>query len=162
MTTLGKVPWQRRKAQKELLGEEGRREACALLPDSVLPSALSQDVFSDPALPASEAPSWSDVSLNDSKEHRGNPGKWSFRLSQESRTISVTRTAHSDVDHEERRCEKIDRIRHCVVTEPAPPPLGKTFTSWCLNIQTTENPPRWGGMWVGGTEQQRKMLREGV
>lgn len=47
----------------------------------------------------------------------------------------MTRRAHFDVGHEEKSFEKIGRIRHCVAIEPAPPPLSKTLTPWCLDFQ---------------------------
>lgn len=74
----------------------------------------------------------------------------------------MTRRAHFDVGHEEKSFEKIGRIRHCVAIEPAPSSSEQDTHTLVSGLPARENSPRWGGMWVGGPEQQRKMLREGV
>ena len=82
---------------KSCWGKKGGEKPGLCCHDSVLPSALSQDVFSAPALPASEVAflEWREPEWEQAKGHKGNSGKWSFRLSQESRTVNMTRTAHS-------------------------------------------------------------------
>lgn len=72
--------------------------------------------------------------------------------------ISMTRTAHSDVDHEEKCFEKI-RIRHCVLVEPASPPLVKILTllvSGLLTPDRIHHPGTWQGMGGGLSSRKEK------
>lgn len=64
----------------------------------------------------------------------------------------MIRTAHSDVNHEEKCFEKISTIRHCGAVESASPPLVKTLTILVSGLpeQTVSNTLRprcgWGDL----------------
>lgn len=89
----GRFPGREGSLPKQLLGgRKGGKKSGLCSHDSVLPSALSQDVFSDPEFPPSRAsfmylrgPEW-----KQRKGHKGNSRNWSFRFTQKSKTISMT------------------------------------------------------------------------
>lgn len=72
----------------------------------------------------------------------------------------MTRTAHTDVAHEEKCLESSSRIQHSVAVEPASPPLVKTLT-----IAVPGLPPPWdpaGGGWGQSSRKEKDIGEESL